>query len=131
DERIDKIRIDAGGKMALFGRDGCETRVDLSAGQMQILIMSLVSALAEVTRYNAPFVIDTPLARLDEGHRQGLFRHWSGLTQQVVLLSQDTEITPQVRRQLEPHISRTYLVEADSLDSAGARSRVTADFYFE
>ncbi|WP_107726780.1 DNA sulfur modification protein DndD [Neisseria weaveri] len=131
DERIDRIRIDAGGKMALFGRDGCETRVDLSAGQMQILIMSLVSALAEVTRYNAPFVIDTPLARLDEGHRQGLFRHWSGLQQQVILLSQDTEITPQVRRQLEPHISRTYLVEADSLDSAGARSRVTADFYFE
>ncbi|EGY53715.1 DNA sulfur modification protein DndD [Neisseria shayeganii] len=131
DERIDKIRIDAGGRMALFGRDGCETRVDLSAGQMQILIMSLVSALAEVTRYNAPFVIDTPLARLDEAHRQGLFRHWSSLQQQVILLSQDTEITPQVRNQLEPHISRTYLVEADSLDSAGACSRVTADFYFE
>ena len=131
DERIDKIRIDESGKMALYGRDGCETRVDLSAGQMQILIMSLVSALAEVTRYNAPFVIDTPLARLDEGHRQGLFKHWSNLPQQVILLSQDTEITPQVRRQLEQHISRTYLVEADSLDSAGARSRVTADFYFE
>lgn len=131
DERIERIRIDAGGRMALFGRDGCETKVDLSAGQMQILIMSLVSALAEVTRYQAPFVIDTPLARLDDGHRQGLFRHWSSLEQQVILLSQDTEITSEVCRQLEPHISRTYLVKAESLDTAGARSLVTADVYFD
>ncbi|PSJ80859.1 AAA family ATPase [Neisseria iguanae] len=131
DERIDKIRIDAGGRMGLFGRDGYESHVDLSAGQMQILIMSLVSALAEVTRYNAPFVIDTPLARLDEGHREGLFNHWSCLQQQVVVLSQDTEITPEVYRRLEPHISRTYLVEAESLESAGACSRVHADVYFE
>lgn len=98
---------------------------------MQILIMSLVSALAEVTHYPAPFVIDTPLARLDEGHREGLFKHWSGLEQQVILLSQDTEITPEVYRRLDPHIGRTYLVEAESLDSAGACSRVTADVYFE
>lgn len=131
DERIDRIRIETNGRMGLFGRDGYESRVDLSAGQMQILIMSLVSAMAEVTRYRAPFIIDTPLARLDEGHREGLFKHWSGLEQQVILLSQDTEITPQVYRRLEPHISRTYLVRAESLDSAGARSKVNADVYFE
>lgn len=131
DERIDKIRIEASGKMGLFGRDGYETKVDLSAGQMQILIMSLVSALAEVTNYPAPFIIDTPLARLDEGHREGLFKHWRNLNQQVILLSQDTEITPDVYRRLEPNISKTYLVEAESLDSAGARSRITADVYFE
>ncbi|MCF7528948.1 AAA family ATPase [Neisseria lisongii] len=131
DERIDRICIEANGTMVLFGRDGCKSRVDLSAGQMQILIMSLVSALAEVTRYQAPFIIDTPLARLDEGHREGLFKHWSRLSQQVILLSQDTEITPEVYRRLEPHISRTYLVKAESLASAGARSQVTADVYFE
>jgi DNA sulfur modification protein dndD len=131
DDRIHKISIEADGRMGLYGRDGREAQVDLSAGQMQILIMSLVSALAEVTRYPAPFVIDTPLARLDEGHREGLFRHWSGLEQQVILLSQDTEITPEVYRRLDPHIGRTYLVEAESLDSAGASSRVTADVYFE
>ncbi|QEY23388.1 DNA sulfur modification protein DndD [Neisseria animalis] len=131
DERIDRIRVESDGRMGIFGRDGYESRVDLSAGQMQILIMSLVSALAEVTRYHAPFIIDTPLARLDEGHREGLFRHWCNLDQQVILLSQDTEITPEVCRRLEPHVSRTYLVEAESLDSAGARSRVVADVYFE
>jgi ATPase len=131
DDRIDRIRIETNGRMGLFGKDGYESRVDLSAGQMQILIMSLVSAMAEVTRYRAPFIIDTPLARLDEGHREGLFKHWSGLEQQVILLSQDTEITPEVYNRLEPYISRTYLVKAESLDSAGARSTVSADVYFE
>lgn len=131
DERIHKIRIEDNGGMTLFGRDGCESRVDLSAGQMQILIMSLVSALAEVTRYHAPFIIDTPLARLDAGHREGLFRHWSSLPQQVILLSQDTEITSEVSRRLEAHTGRTYLVEAESLDSTGARSRVIPDIYFQ
>lgn len=131
DDRINEIRIEANGKMTLFGRDGKESKVDLSAGQMQILIMSLVSALAEVTQYHAPFVIDTPLARLDSEHREGLFRHWCNLKQQVILLSQDTEITPEVYRRLEPHIARTYLVKADSLASAGARSNITVDAYFE
>lgn len=131
DDRIDRIRIETNGRMGLFGKDGYESRVDLSAGQMQILIMSLVSAMAEVTRYRAPFIIDTPLARLDEGHREGLFKHWSGLEQQVILLSQDTEITPEVYNRLEPYISRTYLVKAESLDSAGARSTISADVYFE
>ncbi|MDO5058521.1 MAG: AAA family ATPase [Neisseria sp.] len=131
DQRIERIRIESNGELSLFGRDGRKAAVDFSAGQMQILIMSLVSALAEVTRYQAPLIIDTPLARLDEGHREGLFRHWSGLTQQVILLSQNTEITPEVYRRLKTHIGCTYLVEAESLDSAGARSRVTKNAYFE
>ena len=130
DARIDRVRIDALGKMTLFGQDGCETRVALSAGQMQILIMSLVSALAEVTQYQAPLVIDTPLARLDEGHRQGLFKHWQGLQQQVILLSQDTEITPEVCRQLDASVGKTYLVQAKSLATGGAQSIVTENTYF-
>lgn len=131
DQRIHQITIEPSGKMVLRGRDGKVSSVDLSAGQMQILIMSLVSALAEVTQYHAPFVIDTPLARLDMGHREGLFRHWSGLSQQVILLSQDSEITPEICRRLKPHIACTYLVKADSLNSAGAHSQVQANAYFE
>lgn len=130
DERISRIQIAENGMMTLLGKDGNVIQAGLSAGQMQILIMSLVSALAEVTYYHAPCVIDTPLARLDSEHRQGLFKHWSGLSQQVILLSQDTEITTEVSQQLAPHISKTYLVEADSLDSGGATSLVQENVYF-
>lgn len=132
DERIAKIDITSTGQMQLRSKDGSDVSDGaLSAGQMQILIMSLVSALAEVTQYKAPLVIDTPLARLDDGHRQGLFKHWSGLSQQVILLSQDAEITKEVYAQLKPHVNTTYLVKAISLASGGARSVVTANAYFE
>lgn len=131
DARIGQIRIDDHGRLRLFGRDGHETQVDLSAGQMQILIMSLISALAEITHYQAPFVIDTPLARLDSEHRQGLFEHWKGLSQQVILLSQDAEVTPEIWKSLSSHVNKTYLVQAESLKTAGASSKVIENTYFK
>ncbi|EIC13225.1 AAA family ATPase [Kingella kingae] len=130
DPRIQRIEVQAGGQLGLYGGNGEKIQAALSAGQMQILIMSLVSALAQVARYHAPMVIDTPLARLDAGHRQGLFNHWTCLPQQVILLSQDTEITTEVRQELAKHICSTYLVRAKSLPTGGAQSHVLANQYF-
>lgn len=130
DERIGRILIKPTGDFELYGTNQALISSSLSAGQMQILIMALVSALAQITYCAAPFVIDTPLARLDSSHRQGLFKHWCGLPQQVILLSQDTEITFEVKEQLHGHIQKTYLVKADSLDTGGASSRIIENAYF-
>lgn len=131
DHRIDKIKIDAQGKMQLLGRNGLETNVDLSAGQIQVLMIALISAMAEVTDYQMPFVIDTPLARLDREHREGIFKHWTSLEQQVILLAQDTEVNADVAEHLSEFVNKTYLVEASSLDSSGAVSQITANAYFQ
>lgn len=131
DQSIDKIEISETGKMSIFSSDQQEIQAALSAGQMQILIMSLVSALAEVTHYHAPSVIDTPLARLDVEHRQNLFKHWSALPQQVILLAQDSEITSEIYQQLSPYISKTYLVEAITLTSGGKISVMRENQYFQ
>lgn len=130
DRSIDKIEVSETGKMSIFSADRQEIQAALSAGQMQILIMSLVSALAEVTHYHAPSVIDTPLARLDVEHRQNLFKHWSSLPQQVILLAQDSEITSEIYQQLSPYISKTYLVEAVTLTSGGKTSVMKENQYF-
>lgn len=129
DKRIHRIDVASDGTFKRLSENGTEV-IDLSAGQMQILIMSLISALADVTHYHAPFVIDTPLARLDEGHRQGLFNHWSNLQQQVILLSQDTEITAEVRQQLHHYVSKTYLIQAETLVTGGAKSHIKENVYF-
>ena len=76
-------------------------------------------------------MIDTPLARISSTNREGLFQHWISLKQQVILLAQDTEITSEVYQRLKPHISKTYLVRAQSLDTMGARSEVIENAYFE
>ena len=49
----------------------------------------------------------------------------------MILLAQDTEITSEVYQRLKPHISKTYLVRAQSLDTMGARSEVIENAYFE
>ena len=130
DKRIAQIKIKSSGDFQLLGENGAVISSTLSAGQMQILIMALVSGLAQVTGYDAPYIIDTPLARLDVGHRQRLFKHWSNLNQQVILLSQDTEITPEVKNSLAQHLQKTYLVKAESLATGGARSSLIEDSYF-
>lgn len=130
DRRIDRIVVHTDGKMQLFSQNGDLITSDLSAGQMQVLMMSLISAMAEVTDFQMPFVIDTPLARLDKEHRQNIFEHWQSLSQQVILLSQDTEITTEVARLLAPSISKTYLVTATSLTKDGAVANIESDVYF-
>lgn len=129
--RISRINIDKSGQMSLFGSNNEQMNVDLSAGQIQILMMSLISAMAEVTHYVVPLVIDTPLARLDIEHREGIFDHWTSLKQQVILLSQNSEVTPNVIQKLKPYINKTYLISAKALPTGGACSEIKENEYFE
>lgn len=65
----------------------------LSAGEKQILAISLLWGLARVSEKNLPIAIDTPLGRLDSSHRQNLIeRYFPSASHQVILLSTDTEI---------------------------------------
>lgn len=131
EDRIAKIKIDESGAIELYGKDGNKTVVDNSAGQTQVLIMSLIYAMAEATDYQMPCVIDTPLARLDSGRRANLLRHWTSLKQQVILLAQDAEINGVIANEFSQFINKTYLVEATSLNTGGALSSIQANTYFQ
>ncbi len=131
DQRIDAIKI-GDEQLDLYSYD--QKAVDittLSAGQAQILVMALIYALAKATNYNTPFVIDTPLARLDISHRNNLFDYWQSLSQQVILLSQDAEITTDVYEKLQPYVAKTYLIKAESSRFGGAISKVIEHQYFD
>lgn len=68
----------------------------LSAGEKQILAISLLWGLARVSEKNLPIAIDTPLGRLDSSHRYNLVeRYFPTASHQVILLSTDTEIGEQ------------------------------------
>ena len=65
----------------------------MSAGEKQLLAISLLWGLARVSEKHLPVAIDTPLARLDSSHRQNLIeRYFPTASHQVILLSTDTEI---------------------------------------
>lgn len=97
--------------------DQYEKQIDLqsrSEGEKQLIALAMIWALTKVSGSDFPFVIDTPLARLDSIHRTNLVNHYfTKLSDQVIILSTDTEITYEFYQQLEPFISQKYILRYD------------------
>ncbi|MER6329128.1 DNA sulfur modification protein DndD [Streptomyces sp. NPDC001034] len=86
----------------------------LSAGERQLLAISLLWGLAKVAGNRLPSVIDTPLGRLDSRHRQHLVdRYFPKAGRQVLLLSTDEEIDEKLLSRLKPSLAHTYTLVHD------------------
>jgi DNA sulfur modification protein DndD len=84
----------------------------LSAGERQILAISILWGLAKASGRPLPAIIDTPLGRLDSKHRQQLIgNYFPKASHQVILLSTDQEIDQSYRNDLSKYIGREYHIE--------------------
>ncbi|MFI7230611.1 DNA sulfur modification protein DndD [Nonomuraea angiospora] len=118
DGLVKDLRIDTSKfTLTLIGADGEDLNpARLSAGERQLLAVSLLWGLARVAGNRLPSVIDTPLGRLDSRHRQNLVeRYFPQASHQVLLLSTDEEIDDELLQRLIPSIAQTYtLVHNDT-----------------
>lgn len=96
--------------LTLYGRDGAPLSPErLSAGERQLLAIALLWGLAKASGRPLPTAIDTPLGRLDAGHRVHLVeRYLPFVSHQVLLFSTDQEIAGDYLERLRPWIGRTY-----------------------
>ena len=93
----------------LLGEDEQDVRANtMSAGEEQIFSQSLISAVVEVSKFDFPMVIDTPLARLDDAHRKSILEYFRSLPRQIIFLSTDTEIVDEYYNIVEPNVSDSY-----------------------
>jgi DNA sulfur modification protein DndD len=97
----------------------------LSAGERQLLAVSLLWGLGKASGRTLPTIIDTPLGRLDSKHRINLVeRYFPNASHQVILLSTDEEINGNYRKALLPKIAKTYLIEySDALGSSSIHEK--------
>lgn len=74
--------------------DGEEVnKASLSAGEKQLMVISLLWALALSSKKKLPVIIDTPLSRLDSAHRVSLIQtYFPQASEQTIILSTDSEI---------------------------------------
>lgn len=87
-------------------------RKSLSAGEKQIFAFAILEALGKLSGRVLPVVVDTPLGRLDSVHRGKLVRNYfPEASEQVILLSTDTEVDEDFYQALAPKISHAFEIE--------------------
>ena len=65
----------------------------LSAGEKQLMVISILWGLAICSKQKLPVIIDTPLSRLDKEHRKALITtYFPNASAQTIILSTDAEI---------------------------------------
>jgi len=97
----------------LYNERGQEVSIlDRSAGEMQMISSALIWALIKASDLDLPMVIDTPLGRLDSIHRNRLIEnYYKDLSDQVIILSTDTEITKEYVDMMKNHSAKQYLLD--------------------
>jgi len=124
-----KINPDNQFTIDLFDEDNRHIdKTKLSAGEKELLAISLIWALSQIADRNLPIVIDTPLGRLDSIHRNHIVsNYFPNAGHQVILLSTNTEIVGRELEGIKPYISRTFLLQKDT---ANETSKIV-EGYFE
>jgi DNA sulfur modification protein DndD len=84
----------------------------LSAGEKEILLISLIWAIFKCSGRKVPFIFDTLLGRLDKTHKAAVlteFIPYSG--KQAIILSTDSEIDEHHYNLLAPFTAKEYMLE--------------------
>ena len=105
------------------------TKDMLSKGELQIYATALVWGLAKTSGRPLPFMIDTPLARLDVDHRLSLVESFfPDTSQQTIILSTDSEIDSRYYEKLKPKISKSYTID---FDTTKGKTRIHDGYFFD
>ena len=91
----------------------------LSAGERQLLAVSLLWGMAKASGRLLPVAIDTPMGRLDSTHRAHLVdRYFPFASHQALLFTTDEEIAGEYLNRLRPWVGRSYRLDYDDATNA-------------
>ncbi len=130
-ENITRITIDRKTfEIRVYGED--EEQIPgglISMGEQQIVGTALLWAIARTSCRSLPFVIDSPLGRLDGEHLTNLTdRFYPFASHQLILLSTDREIGIKEYAKMSKHITRSYHITCDKTKSV---TTVTGGYFVE
>ena len=88
-------------------------RIDspFSNGEKQVYIMSIYLALLQSSKRDIPFFIDTPFARIDTIHKEGIIEvFFKSINNQTFILSTDSEVYGKYKTQINDSINKMFLL---------------------
>ena len=113
---IQRIEMDSETlNMIYISEDGNEVPKDsLSAGEQQLMVISILWALAICSKKKLPVIIDTPLSRLDSLHRTALIQtYFPNAGEQTIILSTDSEIDGNYYRLMKENVGDEFTLKYD------------------
>lgn len=113
---IEKIVMDSESlNMMYISADGKEVSKDsLSAGEQQLMVISILWALAICSKKKLPVIIDTPLSRLDSLHRTALIQtYFPKAGEQTIILSTDSEIDDNYYQLMKENVGDEFTLNYD------------------
>jgi DNA sulfur modification protein DndD len=103
-----------------YGLEIVDSRGDVvtgrSAGQEQVVALSLIAALNRNARRRAPVMMDTPFGRLDPEHRTKILRFLPQIADQVFVLVHGGEITDADLSVIAASINEQFELTRDDTD---------------
>lgn len=94
-------------------------KVSLSAGEKQLMVISLLWSLAICSKKKLPVIIDTPLSRLDSIHRLSLIKtYFPNASDQTIILSTDEEIDRNYYEIMKDDVGDEYTLIYDDASKA-------------
>ncbi|MBD8838445.1 DNA sulfur modification protein DndD [Paenibacillus sp. CFBP 13594] len=117
-------------ELKLYNRMNQEiSKERLSAGEKEMLMLTVILAMFRVSGWKLPFVFDTLMGRLDQDHKKSLIQHFiPRCGEQVLMFTTDSEITSEQFHVIEEITARCYTLEYNSsLESAV----IVKDRYFD
>ena len=94
-------------------------KASLSAGEKQLMVISLLWALALCAKKKLPVIIDTPLSRLDSAHRVSLIQtYFPQASEQTIILSTDSEIDQNYYKIMKDDIGDEFTLIYDDMSKS-------------
>ncbi|MEE0940131.1 AAA family ATPase [Methanobrevibacter sp.] len=97
----------------------------LSAGEKLVLALSFVAALNTISGFELPFIIDTPMGRLDQEMKTNISKTLPEYVKgnQVALLVTGEEYTDSFREGIIDNVGKEYMIEVNETD-IGTESKI-------
>lgn len=113
DSHFQDIQLGSDFNLEVIDRYGLPARPELSAGERQVLSLSFITAMSQISEEEAPLVMDTPFGRLSSQHRNSITEWLPQLADQLVLFVTDEELRDQARKNLDSRIGAEYRLDFD------------------
>lgn len=129
DDFIERVSIKGHGEISIENKLGFEIPIGtLSSGEKQILILSIIFSLVNISKIEIPVIFDTLLGRLDKTHRDHIIEYYlPKISDQVIILATDSEIDDSNRNhKLEQILINIEHLEKNSNNKTHINENVTS-----